>query len=477
MNQTPPAGCPAAMALVALAALALAGCATFSADGGFGTVENAAGEHLGGAKLKWIKTDEDARAAREAVAALLAKPVDADAAVQVALLNNRSLQATYAELGIAEADLVQAGRIGNPRYTLLRTNRGGDVAKAEEAISLELVGILTLPLRTKLEAHRFRQVQAQVAREMLGVALETRRAWIRTVTAEARGRYLAQVLSAAEAAARLAQDMAKRGNFSKLTQLREEAFRVETAAELARAQQTAVAERERLVRLMGLDGADAAFALPERLPDLPASLPEAGKPEAAAIERRYDVQAAQRETEAVARALGLTRATRFVNVLELGRARTKERGDPYAYGYEISLEIPLFDWGTARVAKAEAIYLRAVNRLAAAVVDAASEVREASAARRAAYGIAHDFRQRIVPLRKEISDENLLRYNGMLISVFELLADAREQVASVIAAIGAERDYWLADADLAAALTGATPGPGGGGTRVAPTMAMPAGEH
>jgi outer membrane protein TolC len=98
--------------------------------------------------------------------------------------------------------------------------------------------------------------------------------------------------------------------------------------------------------------------------------------------------------------------------------------------------------------------MQAVNRTAAAAIDARSQVREAVAAQRAAYDVAKLYRDEIVPLKKRISDEQILRYNGMLISVFELLADAREQVASVNAAIEAQRDFWLADAALQAALTG-----------------------
>ncbi len=461
--------------IVGVFAILGSGCTTFSKDGGFNAVESAAKERLGGKELKWIKTDTDVAEVQSAVKGLLSKPLTVDDAVQVALLNNRGLQATYGELGIAEADLVQAGRISNPHYSLLRTKRGNDLVKAEEGISLEVISILTLPLRTKLESRRFQQVQALVAREMLGVATETRRAWYHAVAAEERTRYMEQVLVAAEASAELARAMARAGNFSKLTQLREQAFYAESAAQLARAKHSALAERERLTRLMGLYGEDVAFKLPQRLSDPPPTIPDAGDVEATAIAQRYDVQAARRETESVAESLGLTKATRFINALELGPARTKEGGDPFAYGYEISLEIPLFDWGSARVAKAEALYMQSANRLAEAAINARSEVREAYSAARTAYETARHYREQIVPLRKQISEENLLRYNGMLISVFELLADAREQVISVNASIEALRDYWLAEADLQAAMTGAVPGPGGGAARVAPMMATPAG--
>ena len=170
--------------------------------------------------------------------------------------------------------------------------------------------------------------------------------------------------------------------------------------------------------------------------------------------QRLDVQAARLAAEQTARNLGLTRATRVVNVLELGLVRNGSNEAPTQRGWEVSVELPLFDGGGARVARAEAVYMQAVHRAAATAIDARSEVREAYGAWRSAYDIARHHQDEIVPLRQQIAEENLLRYNGMLIGVFDLLADARLQIASVNAAIEARRDFWLAQADLDMALVG-----------------------
>jgi len=154
------------------------------------------------------------------------------------------------------------------------------------------------------------------------------------------------------------------------------------------------------------------------------------------------------------------RSTRFVNLLDVSWLHNQGADGARSNGYEIELQIPLFDWGGARVAKAEAMYMQAVQRAAGITIDAGSQVREAYSGYRTAYELARHYRDEVVPLKKKISDEQLLRYNGMLISVFELLADAREQVASVNAAIEAQRDFWVADAALQAALTGAGGGAG-----------------
>lgn len=456
------AAAPAVLAL--LAVLGLGGCAGFSPDGGFAAVERQTRERLPAAtELAWNRdaADRDRIAAR--VAELLAQPLDADAAVQLALLNNRGLQAGYAELGITEAEVVQAGRLPNPGFSFGRMTKGDEV-ELERGLHLNLARLIALPLVQRAEARRFEQVQADVAQQVLSLAAETRKAWVQAVAAEETVRYSRQVMQAAEAGAELARRMAQVGNFNKLQQAREQAFYADAALNLVRAEQQQRAARERLTRLLGLWGAQTAFRLPERLPDLPARPRDGRDIERQAIAQRLDIAAARAGLEATARNLGLTRSTRFVNVLELGAVRNSSNEAPTQRGWEIGFELPLFDGGGARVARAEAVYQQALHRAAETAINARSEVREAYGAYRAAWDIARHHREEIVPLRARIAEENLLRYNGMLIGVFELLADARSQIASVNAAIDALRDFWLAQADLEMALVGkprlgATPGP------------------
>jgi outer membrane protein TolC len=440
------------MIAAALGVMIPAGCATVSGNGGFGAVEQVARERLD-KDVKRQRDDRERESVRVRVKELLASPLSADNAVQIALLNNPGLQATYAELGIAEADLVQAGRMTNPHFAYLRTSRG-DERKLESALTFPIIDLLTIPLRTRIERHRFEQVKLAVAAQVLDVAIETRKSWFHVVAAEERVRYLGQVLLAAEASAELAGRMEAAGNVSGLNRMREQVFHAETVADLARTRQAAAARRERLTRLLGLSGDDVAFRIPERLPELPSGTHERDDLEARAMTERLDVQAAKRDAESVAASLGLTRATGFINVLELGPAATKEDPEPWKRGFEVSLQLPIFDWGGARVARAEAIYMQAVHRVAETAVNARSEVREAYAAYRTAYETAKRYRDEIVPLRKKIAEENMLRYNGMLISVFELLADAREQVGAVNAYIVALRDFWLSESDLQAAFNG-----------------------
>jgi outer membrane protein TolC len=222
-----------------------------------------------------------------------------------------------------------------------------------------------------------------------------------------------------------------------------------------RAQLAAATAREALVRALGLDGAQVAqLKLPDRLPDLPQAPRAEADVARRSLDERLDVRLARAELDFTARRLGLARATGVIDGLHLAGIRNSETGEPPQRGYEIELPLPLFDFGDARRAEAQSIYLAALHRTAQVAVDAQSRLRETYGAYRTAYDLARHYRDEIVPLRKSIADEMLLRYNGMLIGVFDLLADARERVGSVIQSIEAQRDFWLADAALQATVLG-----------------------
>jgi len=443
----------------ALVLLAMAGCASLSDDARFSPVEQAVKERTG-AETKWARSEDDANSVRGRIKELLAKPLGPTEAVQVALLNNPGLQASYAEVGIAEADLVQASRWRGPTFSFARLRRH-DEKEIERGVFFDVMGLLTIPLSTRASESRLAAAQNRAAGEGLRIALDTRKSWFQAVAAQETAKYMAQVKESAEASAELARRMASIGNFPKLTQAREQAFYAETTAQLARAQHAATAARERLARLMGLWGDDLGFQLPDRLPELPKAILEGGDLEAQAIAQRLDIQGARRDADSLAQSLGLTKVTRFVNLLEVGVLSKSESGEPRQRGWEIEVGLPIFDFGGARVARAERLYMQAVNRTIESAVAARSEVREAYSAYRTSFDLAQHYRDEIVPLRKRISEEVLLRYNGMLMSVFELLADSREQVAAVNGYIESLRDFWMAESDLQMALTGRSPGADG----------------
>ena len=446
------------LTIIAAASLLLAGCASFSPDGGFGKVSQLTQERTGqGVALQ--RSPEDAQTARNRVAELLQAALTADAAVEVALLNNRGLQAKFGDLGIAESELVRAGRLKNPSLSFGRMSGGGGV-EIERTVLFDILGLLTMPMAKEVGQQRFEQAQYQAAYDAVSLAGDVRRAYFDAVAAQELAKFYEQVKETADVSNELAKRMLQAGNFNKLAQMREQAFYADATAQLARAQHQAAAQREKLIRLLGLYGEQLNFRLPQRLPELPKQVIEPQNAEQTAMDKRLDVQMAKRAAEATAKSLHLTNATRMVNVLDVAYKNKSESGAPRANGYEIELELPLFDFGSTRAARAQATYMQAVNRTAEVAVNARSEVREAYSAYRTAYDLAQHYRDEVVPLRKRISEENLLRYNGMLIGVFELLADAREQVAGVTGYVQALRDFWVAETNLQTALTARSPAAG-----------------
>jgi len=406
--------------------------------------------------------------------ALLAGPLDADGAIALALARNPALQIELAELAIADADLAQASTLRNPRFGFTRLANGAGV-EIDRSVMIDLVSLLTFGLRRDIEARRFDRSRLVAADAAVRLAIDTRRAWIEAVAARQTLLYARQAVEAAEASAELGRRMVAAGNWPRLSQLREEAFMADTRTRLQRAELTATATRERLARLIGLadvsggaggnanatpsaaQGQPAADAdllphLPDRLPPLPAAALDLPGAEQSALDHRLDVQAARFDADVTARDLGLTRATRWINVAEVGYVNQSKPGEARQNGYEISVELPLFDQGDSRLARAEAVYWQRVQNVARVVVDARSQVREAHARYRGGWQLAARYRDELLPLRRQISDEQMLRYNAMFADVFALLIDAREQIDAVMGAIDAERDFWLAEADLQAAL-------------------------
>ncbi len=432
------------------AALLLAGCASTGVDGAAGEIARAVEERTGATPR--LARPSDPAIARE-LDALLGKPLSMEAALQVALLNHPGLQATFWEAGIAQADLAQATRLANPSFGFARLSGGGE-RELERTVGFDLAGLLTMPLRRRMETRRVEQTRLKVAGAIEAHALATRKAWVEAVAAQQTLAYARQVSASTEAAAELMGRMVKAGNASQLDLAREQALHAEAGASVLRAARDQLGAREALTRQLGLWGGQAGYALPERLPELPAAPQELSRIEQTALERRLDVQAARLGAEHLAADLGLTRSTRLVNVLDLGWQDKRETDTPRASGYEVRLELPLFDWGGARVARAESVYLQSLHRVADVAVTARSEARAAYLGYRMHYDLARHYRDEVIPLRKKIADETLLRYNGMLASPFELLLDAREQAQAVSGYIAALKDFWLADAALAGALGG-----------------------
>ena len=471
------------VAIATLAGLLAAGCAKFTGDGGMTPVSENVRREIGKDVVK-LSSLEETRRARERVQGFLSEPLREDTAVQIALLNNRGLQAAYNDLGVSEAEYVQASLPPNPALVLSQTFGTGSFA----GFGLQLVGNLlafaTLSKKTEIARREFEEARYRAVATTLSLSVDARRAYIRAVAAQERLALLEQSRQTADASARMMKQLGETGAANKLDQARVSAFYAELSAQVAQARLKAQGEREALTRMLGLWGADLDYKLAARLPALTATPDTLADVEVEAMRRRVDLIILRYEIVTLAKSVGFVEATRYISFLELGGAYGNEaeindageRTSKNRYGLQLGIVIPIFDSGEARVATAREVYMRAVNRLAERSINARSEARVAYATYRATYDIARYYQIRIVPLRRQISAEVLLRYNGMLVDVFELLLDERERIAANLASLDALRDYHLAIADLEAALiVGGTVPPSGVVNTTPPPETIPLG--
>src|ERR1700738_1512051 len=260
---------PAYYLAALLSTLALSGCATFSPDGGMTVVANVAGETLKKDVIS-IRTEDDAERAKGIVQGLVRQSLTVEAAAQIALLNNRGLQASYNELALAETDMVQESLPPNPTFSIYRI-AGDGALEAERQVVGNILALSTLPFRSEIARQRFQQAQLRAAEETLRLAAEVRRAYFRAVAANELVGLLTEAKSTAESTAQLALKLGETGALNKLDQAREQVFYAETTADLALLRQDATSSRERLIRLLGLWDGDLGFRLPQKLPDFASS--------------------------------------------------------------------------------------------------------------------------------------------------------------------------------------------------------------
>lgn len=444
-------------ALLALASAAtLAGCASLSPDAGFRDVEKFAAARID-QRVQWNRTPEDERAAAELTQSLVAQPLTADAAVQVALLDNRGLQATYAELGIAQGEVVSAGRLADPLFSARRWAKGASF-KSEIGIEFDFLSLLLLPKKLQMMKENFEQTKLQVGDEIMRLAAATRAQYYRALAAQQTVSLQQAIATSTEAASGLAVGQYRAGNLSLKKQAKHELFYAEARSQLVRAKQQAANERERLSRLMGLSGAQADWKLPGELPQVPATQHYENL-EATALEQRLDVQAARQETRVLAENLGITESTRFIDRLTVGWGVLNETNEPRRFGPSIAFDLPIFDQGAGRVARDDARLRRSAERLADLAVEVRAEVRERYNDLLAAHDLVAQVQKSIVPLRKEILAQTQLLYNGMLEGIYDLLDSYRENALAGQAAIDAVKDYWIAYAELERAVGGKLPAP------------------
>lgn len=434
----------------------LAGCASTSAKPAFDDVAQNVKARSGHA-VRWDQGSEEDREAEKAIDDLLKRELTADAAVQVALLGSPHLRAKLEELAIAQADLVQAGLLSNPVFTIGRTAWEAEHIAPNLFASVEqnFLDIVTMPMKKRVAATELEATKLEVADHVLETAAQVREAFYSAQAAEQVVAMRRLVEEAAKTSAELATRQHEAGNMSDLALNNELGLSAQTTLDRKRAEGEAAVLREKLNKAMGIWGPRTAWKLGPKLPELPKEEASLERLESVAVEQRLDVGAARRNLQALSYALSMAKTTRWTGTVSVavqaGRLRHNKR---IAFGPSVALEIPLFDQRQAQVSKLEAYERQAESELHALAIDVRADVRSSRSRLLTARGVVDDYGKVIVPLRENVVRYSQEQYDAMLLGVYQLIQAKQSEFDAYREYIEALRDYWIARSDLERAIGG-----------------------
>lgn len=456
------------LACFVLAIAGLGGCSAVAVDphAGFPQISQTVTERVG-KEISWTPGIEESSPALEAINTRLKAGLSEQDAVQIALLNNRDLQALYTRLGIAQADLVQASLLHNPVIDALTGFPvGGGIVDLSFGAAMDVIDLLYTPLRKRVAAAKFDETKLRVTAEVLDVVWRTQTAFYRHQANEQMLEMRRQVVASTTASFTLAQRMREAGNLRALDLASEQALAEEAKLDLRLAEIGVRESRETLNTFMGLWGEEAQTwtVAPARLTEPLQEPLHADRLESRAIERSLDLAAAEQLIVAAAENVGLDRASTLFPEVILG-GKGERDGAEWEPGPTFTIPIPLFDRGQARIARAQA-ELRQARELRHALAVRVRAVARSTRDRLDGYrDRARHYRDVLLPVRDRVVQETQLQYNAMQVGPLDLLRAKEQQIEAAVRYVDALRDYWLAHADLALILAG----------RLPPTEPTPAG--
>lgn len=433
------------------------GCSTIERTPGFADVQSEAAlrsDH----DIQWIQAAEDQAEADDIIGDLLSEELLLAEAVQIALLNNRQLQAIYEDLGVAHAQVIEAGLLENPIFDAelkFLESGGGDVF--EFTIAQSFLEVLFLPLRKQVAEARFEAAKLRVTGAVLDLAAETREAYIQLQAQQQLAEMLRTVTAARYASFDTAQKLRDAGNITQLDLVNERTLYEEAKLQLASAEAAVLERREQLNVLMGLWGDQTNWIASSRLPDASELGVSPGELESQAIASSLDLRIAAREIEAIGKRLGLDRAEAIAPELQAGLAGEKEPDDTWAFGPAVAIPIPIFNFGQAATAEARATLEQAYDQFYATAVNIRGRARTAYTRAASLRDNARYYREVVLPLRTEVVQRTQEQYNAMQIGVFQLLQAKQAEVDAGRRYIETLRDYWIARSQLQQILDGRLP--------------------
>ena len=440
-------------------AVIVAGCAQVPKEAGFNDVKDLVEQRVE-YRIHWNQETEADREVESAIDELLKNVLTPEAAVQIALLNNPNLQAIYEDLGVTQADVVEAGLLENPvLFGQARfPNRSEESTNYEFGITQNFLNILMQPARKKLSAIRFEQVKLHVADEVIRMVADVRRTYYSALGARQVRDLRNEITSAARSSFELAQRLHSAGNISDLELARENAHFEQSRLDLANSETALLDAHEQLTRIMGFWGSQTSWRLPAQLPDIPTDEIPMEHLESMAIENRLDLAAEKKAVEALAQALGITIDWRWIGQIEVGISRERETDRTWVTGPALAIELPIFNQRQADIARLEAQLRRSQNRLTAQAINIRSEVRSLRNRLIMQRNLIKHYRSSVLPLREQIVDLTLKNYNYMLTGAFDLLMAKQQEFEAYQKYLEAVRDYWIIRADMQRSLGGRLPG-------------------
>lgn len=453
----------------ALALAGAAGCAGPSASSDLARIRSLSGAQ----RLPSVASEEVEGGTSAEARPLLAKPLTADSAVRVALLNNRALRAMLREVGVARGELMQAGVLPNPEIgvEVMPRQAGLEHAHIELEVEYDLTSTILAPVRERaaqaeLEAARYRAAAAVVE---LGYAV---RAAFHAVQASQQRLGIAnRALDALAAGRDAARALFEAGNIAELDVATQEAGYEAARITASQIELEMLERRERLQRLLGLSGAETGWKIAAELPAAPEALALPERAEARAISASLELAEMKSRLEAAARRAGALRTEGALPDVSVA-LRGEREDEAWLVGGAVRMTLPIFNRNQGAATSREAEFDSLLERYHGAAIDVRSALRDARNRVASAHARALHYQRAILPARKRVAEQAVLQYNAMQIGVFQLLQVRREQLDAELAQVETLREYWTAQAALEALLQGRRVG-GAEMTGTAAPAAMP----
>lgn len=403
--------------------------------------------------IHWNHQEDSSHLVKKSVQYLLSSPLSVDAAVQVALLNNQEIQATFEDLGIAHADLIEAGLFHNPvfegfvrvpSHTSSPLNLGFSVVGS-------FLDLFLIPLRQKVAKEALFQTELDVSQKILALAYEVQENYFTLLATQKQIDLLKDIVTACEAAKTLSTAQLEQGNISTLEVYVHEKNLVEARLSLTKAQEEEVKQKKHFSILLGISQEKVCLA--DSLPLIKEKelLPDAL--EAIAMKNRLDLEYARVELQKVSSLIQTTAWWTHIKG-EAGVSLEKDPEGSFVIGPTLSGALPLFNYGQADYARLHSLYQQKLCVLKSLEIQVAAEVRAAQEELRIKRTIVQTYQETLLPLQQKRLSMSQRFYNGMALSVYTLLDAKKQELCVEIERISALKDYWIARIALEKALGG-----------------------